>query len=201
MHDITRPLHERMLMYPGNPPVKFRTLRQASASSSALISLALGSHTGTHIDAPAHVIPGGVGTASYSLEQMIGACEVIDLSAVANVINDSDLPATTQPRLLLKTKNSSGSIDVFNENFVALAESAATLLIERGIKLIGIDAPSIKKRGVSDNVHHLLLQAGIVILEGLWLKDVAAGYYELLCLPLAVDLDGAPVRAALRPLD
>lgn len=196
--DITRPITPGMTIYPGNPEVVFQTTQIASASSSALTKMTLGSHTGTHIDAPSHIESGGANTDAYTLNAMIGQAEVIDLSALETIITAHDLPPTTKPRILLKTRNSSDPLDQFNPNFIALDESAAHELVKRGLTLIGIDGPSIKKKGVKDMTHQILLQAGIVILEGVQLINAPAGTYELLCLPLAVSLDGAPVRAILR---
>lgn len=200
--DITRPIHPSMAIYPGNPQVAFEQTQVASATSSALTRVSLGSHAGTHLDAPSHIDPTGKGTAMYSLEQLCGPCEVIDVRAAARVILAADLPPPpaggSAPRVLIKTANSDGDIDEFVPDFVALADTAAQELISRGVQLVGIDAWSIKKKGVRDNVHKLLLGAGIAIVEGLWLYGVQPGRYELYCLPLKVDLDGAPVRAILK---
>jgi len=198
MIDITRPIHPHMAIYPGNPAVVFESMQAASATSSALTNISLGSHTGTHLDAPSHIDPQGNGTAQYELDQLCGPCEVIDVRSAARVILTADLPATTAERVIIKTVNSDGDIDAFVPDFVALADTAAEELIRRGIKLVGIDAWSIKKKGVRDKVHELLLQAGVAIVEGLWLNGVQPGQYQLYCLPLKVDLDGAPVRAALQ---
>ncbi len=200
--DMSRPIHPGMALYPGNPAVTFESVAWAMNGASALTTLTLGSHTGTHIDAPAHIYSLGAGTDGYALEAMVGPAQVMDLSAVAELIKAKDLPATFAPRVIIKTRNSQGNIDIFHPGFVALAESAAQELAGRGVILVGIDAPSIKKKGAKDSVHKILLDAGMVILEGLWLKDVPAGEYELLCLPLAVvGLNGAPARAILRTLD
>lgn len=201
--DITRPVHETMALYPDNPAVEFELVRDASAGGSALTRITLGSHTGTHIDAPSHIVAGAQGTGLYDLEQMNGPAVVVAVSDVAGTITAVDIPETVSSgveRVLLKTSNSAGDRDVFDPDFVAFDESAAQTFVERGVRLVGIDALSVKRRGVQDRVHQILLDAGIVILEGLWLADVLPGQYELLCLPLRVDLDGAPARAVLRTL-
>jgi arylformamidase len=187
-----------MAIYPSNPPVAFRSVTGASATSSALTEITFGSHTGTHIDAPSHIHNGDASAGVYDLSRFIGHATVCDLSFCRNVIGEDDVAGVTGERVLLKTANSNLSVDLFDESFVALKEAAAHALVAKGILLIGIDGPSIKKRGVHDRVHELFLQAGVVIVEGLYLKGVAAGEYELICLPLPVDLDGAPVRAVLR---
>jgi arylformamidase len=196
--DITRPIHPGMAIYPNNPAVLFEQLQTASAQTSALTKITIGSHTGTHIDAPSHITAEAVGTGQYSLDQLNGPCTVIDLTAVANIITDDDIPVTSTERIILKTQNSFSDRDTFDETFIALDERAAQKLVEAGVKLVGIDALSIKKKGVKDQVHHIFLDAGVIIVEGLWLANVEPGDYELLCLPLPVDLDGAPVRVVLR---
>lgn len=196
--DISRPIHAGMAVYPGNPPVAVQNVQTATNGESALSVISFGSHTGTHIDAPSHIIDGAPGVDMYNLEQMIGQAEVVDVSNVKTVITATDLPLTTSSRALLKTSNSNQDINSFSPDFVALDESAAKELVSRGVRLVGIDALSIKKKGVRDNVHKILLDAGIIILEGLWFNGVESGSYHLMCLPLPViNCDGAPVRAVL----
>lgn len=200
MIDISRPVHEKMALYPGNPTVTLKRVRTATATTTALTAISFGSHTGTHLDAPSHALPQGHGTTHFPLNQLNGPCEVIDLTHISQVILGADLPPTQEARLLLKTRNSYTDIDIFDPAFIALADSCAEELVKRGVTLIGIDGPSIKKQGAHDTVHTQLLTASIAIIEGLWLADVGPGRYELLCLPLPLDTDGAPVRAVLRPL-
>ncbi|MBI1833229.1 MAG: cyclase family protein [Candidatus Andersenbacteria bacterium] len=185
-----------MAIYPGNPAVVLEEAATASNTSSALTRITLGSHTGTHIDGLSHITKGAAGTGSYALEPFIGEAQVIAVDA--ETITAAILPKTAVERVLIKTKNSAVDINTFDPDFVALDESAAQELVNRGIKLIGIDGPSIKKKGVRDRTHAILLDAGIVIIESLWLNTVEIGSYELICLPLAVDLDGAPARVVLR---
>jgi len=197
--DISRPINPGMAIYPGNPDVILKQISEATVTSSALTSISLGSHTGTHIDAPSHIKAGAAGVDVYPLGQFIGEVQVIDLSHIESVISSGDLTATPVSRVLIRTRNSQGDVNMFDPAFVALDESAAQEFVKRGVKLVGIDAPSIKKKGVKDKTHEILLDAGVVIVEGLWMPEVAAGTYELLCLPLPVkNLDGAPVRAMLR---
>ncbi len=196
--DITRAIHESMAIYPGNPVVVVQPVQAAGPATSALTRLILGTHTGTHLDAPAHIDARGAGTATYSLSQLNGPATVLDLTAVSAVVSRRDLPAKLPARVLLKTKNSAGDPDHFDPDFVALDESAAEYLVQQRVRLVGIDGPSIKKRGSQDSVHRQLLAAGIAIVEGLWLGEVKQGDYELICLPLSIDSDGAPVRAVLR---
>ncbi len=188
-----------MAIYPNNPPVSIRNIQKASNGVSALSEITLGSHTGTHIDAPLHIDPVGLGPEVFALDQFVGSCDVVDITQDVSVIHAADIPQTTSPRVLFKTQNSSGEINVFDPDFTALAEDAAEELIRRGVRLIGIDALSIKKKGVKDRVHELFLKSNIVIIEGLWLHNVTPGPYELICMPLSIaGIDGVPARAILR---
>lgn len=196
--DISRPIHAHMAIYPQNPAVNIATIREASSGKTALSEITLGSHTGTHIDAPSHIHSGGKGVDVYSLEQLIGDAQVVEIDSSVETINGKDIPPTSCERVLLKTKNSQNDINTFVDSFVALSEDGAQELLRRNIRLIGVDGFSIKKRGVADRVHELFLDAGVVIVEGLYLQQVAPGSYRLICLPLpVVGVDGAPVRAVL----
>lgn len=196
--DITRRIHAGMAVYPANPAVSIEPVRKAAPGQSSVSLITLGSHTGTHIDAPSHIQAGAVGSYHYALDHMNGPAELIDLSQITQAISADLLPPTQSPRVLIKTTSSLQDPDVFYPDFIALLDSAATELVARGIILVGIDSPSIKPRGVHNDVHRILLEAGVIILEGLQLKAVESGLYDLICLPLAIDADGAPVRAALR---
>lgn len=200
--DITREITPDMAIYPNNPEVAFELVQEAGEGKNALSRVTLGTHTGTHIDTPRHIHADGEGALTYSLEQMNGACEVVDLTHVKSVITSEDIPPDKGgeggSRVLFKTHNSAGDPNVFDDDFVALDDSAAEELVSRGVKLVGLDALSIRKRGTKNRVHETLIDAGIVIVEGLRLADVAAGQYELLCLPIKWNLDGAPARVVLR---
>lgn len=197
--DISRPIHAGMAIYPNNPSVSIRNIQKAIDGASALSEITIGSHTGTHIDALAHIDPMGSGVDAYSLDQLVGACDVIEVAYDVSVIHEVDLSQTTTPRVLIKTRNSSQNPDEFDPDFVALAEDAAQELMWRGVRLVGIDALSIKKKGVKDRVHEIFLREGVCILEGLYLADAPAGSHELLCLPLPISgIDGVPARAILR---
>lgn len=199
MIDISRPIHSKMAVYPNNSGFSVKTIQKAGNGISALSEITLGSHTGTHIDALSHIDLLGWGTENYTLDQLIGSCDVLEISNNVLVVHADDIPSTTTPRVLFKTQNSAGNPDIFDPEFTALAEDAAQELASRGVCLVGIDALSIKKKGVQDRVHETFLRAGICILEGLWFADVSAGVYELLCLPLPITgIDGVPVRAILR---
>ncbi|HSX24991.1 MAG TPA: cyclase family protein [Candidatus Andersenbacteria bacterium] len=196
--DISRPIHPDMAIYPNNPGVSMEPVQTASADQSGLTTITLGSHTGTHIDALSHIKANGSGIEQFDLNQFIGPVDVVEIPNDTSVITAQDIPETTSPKIIFKTKNSERPINEFDPDFVAIDETAAQELVRRNIVLVGIDALSIKKKGVHDRVHAILLEANIVILEGLYMADVDAGKYNLICLPLSIaGIDGVPARAVL----
>ena len=198
--DITRTIHPDMAIYPNNPGVTFEQTQRAGEGKNSLSNVSLGTHTGTHIDTPAHIHDGGQGALAYSLEQLCGPCVVVDVTDAETVISAEQIPVTEHGRVLFKTKNSAQDPDTFSDEFVALDDSAAAACVERGFTVVGLDALSIRRRGTENQVHETLIDNDVVIIEGLWLAAVEPGEYELLCLPIKWDLDGAPARCALRPL-
>lgn len=197
--DISWPLAPGVCVYPGNPELRI-TPRVGKTSVHSEISI--GSHTGTHIDAPRHVFQRGKGIDTVSLGALIGPCRVLDCTKSKRAITVADL----QPhrilrgeRILVKTKNSRLGRKVFYTDYVYLDGDAAEWLAARRIKLFGIDYLSVKQRGSADNrPHTALLERNIPIIEGLNLKDVRPGRYQLVALPLKfVGLDGAPARVVL----
>lgn len=202
--DISVPITKDTVVYPGNPP--FETEVSVSESSkSRLTKLSFSSHFGTHIDAPNHADQSMGGIESYDLERFVGVCRVIDCGDCQGAVDRETLERAQieqGDRILLKTTNSSRGLDTFYEDFVYVHPEAALYLAEVGVALVGIDYFSIKQRGSTDNRPHIaLLAKGIPIIEGVNLRDVEAGQYELLALPLALDgIDGSPCRAVLRTL-
>jgi arylformamidase len=202
--DISLPIHDGMVVYEGDPAVSVTAAMSRERGDPANVSLLrLGSHTGTHVDAPAHFLAGTASVDALALDVLVGPALVAELTA-SRTVERADLaalPLQGHTRLLLKTRNSSlWDRDSFSRDYVALSVEAARLLVERGFRLVGIDYLSIEAFAVTGHpVHTTLLGAGIAILEGLDLRRVTPGVYELLCLPLRVaGADGAPCRAVLR---
>lgn len=202
--DISLPIHSRMVVYEGDPGVEVAPRLEIARGDTANVSLlSMGSHTGTHVDAPAHFIEGGATVEALPLDVLIGPALVAEVTS-APVIGRRDLealPLEGVSRLLLKTHNSLlWARGAFTRDFVALELAGARYLTERGLRLIGIDYLSIEPfHSPGHPVHRHLLGAGVVILEGLDLARVTPGTYELVCLPLpARGIDGAPCRAVLR---
>ncbi len=205
--DISVGIHPGMLTWPSDPSVEVEPVSRVARGDPASVSqLHLGSHTGTHVDPPFHFIEDGPTVDELPLDSLMGPASVVDLTGTAGEITTSDLNAldldSAVERILLKTPNSKiwrEASPTFPGNYASLSPEAAQWLVDRGIRLVGTDFLSIERRGVPGHPTHLtLLEAGVVIVEGLNLTSVAPGNYELVCLPLKiVDGDGAPARAIL----
>ena len=199
--DVSVPIRDGMLHYSGNPPVHVTRVSSIEQGDPANVSeLDLGAHSGTHVDAPAHFLTGGAGAETLPLEVLIGPADVVDATSATVALDlvtlrDLELLPPGSERILFKTRNSQlWSRDEFTRDFVRLDGEAAAYLVERGAKLLGIDYLSI---GDAD-AHRILLSAGVVCVEGLDLRGIEPGPYELICLPLKlVGSDGAPARAVL----
>lgn len=202
--DITRPLYPGMPVWPGDHPVEDTpTSRIADGQNANVSCWTLSSHTGTHVDPPLHFEPDGTAVHEMDLGVLCGICRVLDLSNVHGHITAEQLKyGEGATRLLLKTRNSASDPAIFHEDFTALTRGAAEWLAGNHVRLIGVDGPSVEPFQSEDYaVHHTLLRAGIIIVEGLMLRDVAAGDYELVCAPLPWrGGDGSPCRALLKPL-
>ncbi len=201
--DISLPLNNDTPTYPGNVPLSVSIHHAMPEYPTQLSSIIFGSHTGTHIDAPAHAIAGMPSLDKIPLDKFIGPCRVLDFSESSGESITQEMlqkkNIKTDERILLKTRNSIRGFREFYDDYVYLDGDAADYLAKAGIALIGIDSLSIKKRGGPDQRPHTsLLSKNIPIVEGLDMGTVAEGEYELICLPLNfTDIDGAPARAVL----
>src|SRR5215831_18682583 len=200
--DLSVPIYGGMVHWPDNPPIELDAIMHVERGDVATVStLKMGTHTGTHFDAPIHFLPGGSGTDAVPLENLVGPAMVIEIEDPSAVrwaelrkhkIGESE-------RLLFKTLNSQRcwNSSGFVSDFVSLAEDAANHLAELKTLAIGIDYLSAG----SPDVHRTLLRAGVANIEGLNLSEVSPGEYEFICLPLRIrGGDGAPARALLKPL-
>jgi len=212
IYDVSLPLSSATPTYPGDPGLEIKQWRALARGDAANVSLInFGLHSGTHVDAPAHFIAGGARVESLSLESLIGEAEVVEVGNDVRVIDESFVVANCSrgsQRVLFKTRNSAFWNDQqsgFREDFTFIAPDAARRLAESGIKLVGIDYLSVEEfKSEQYGTHHALLSRGIVIVEGLDLRAVPAGFYELICLPLKIaegSGDGAPARVILRTKD
>lgn len=200
--DVSVPLREGMPIYSGNPGFGIHLDSAIADGAGANVSkVTMGAHSGTHVDGPRHFFDDGAGAETLPLDAMIGPAEVVELPGIGlgpideAALRGAGIPAGTE-RLLLKTPNSRlWERDEFTHDFARLDGSGADYALEIGLRLIGIDYLSI---GDGD-AHRALLGNGVVALEGLDLREVAPGPYEMYCLPLRlVGSDGAPARVALR---
>jgi len=204
VHDISLTLRQRMPVYPGEPPPLLEPTSQMERGEPYNLSrLTIGTHTGTHIDAPRHFLPSGTSVDQIPVDLLVGPALVVQM-AVEQEIAAADLEASAIPpgteRLLFKTRNSRLlDDDDFRRDFVYVTLDAARWLVERGVRLVAIDYLSVERMDAQPNVvHQTLLRAGVVIVEGADLRQVAPGPYLLACLPLKIEgADGSPVRAVL----
>ena len=211
IYDISVPVAPGMIpTYPGDPVIEIESWSALSRGDAANVSaLHFGAHTGTHIDAPAHFIADAPEVWTLPLETLIGPARVVELPDDVRAINSTHIIMQEfdgATRVLFKTRNSAFWNDQraeFRRDFTYLTADGARTLVGRGVKLVGIDYLSIEQFGSTTfEAHIALLARGVVILEGLDLRAVPAGTYELICLPLKIaggSGDGAPVRAVLRP--
>jgi arylformamidase len=202
--DVSVPLDARTPTYPNNTPFSLEPMKRvAEGGSSNVSTLHMSAHTGTHVDAPFHFFDAGVGTEALALDLLIGRARVVELTTRKGIsAEDLDpLDLSEDVRLLIKTHNSHlwGSSE-FHSDYIGVTESGARHLVNHGVKLVGVDYLSVEAyKTPGAPAHHLLLGAGVVVIEGLNLGDVDPGIYELLCLPLRiVGSDGAPARVVLR---
>lgn len=206
--DISVPLRAAMPVWPGSPGFRSSTLAEIGVDSPARVSrIDMEVHTGTHVDAPCHFLAGGSTVERLPLDALVGPAEVAACGVGGPIgrreLERLDLPPDAE-RLLLKTPNSrlwSKASTEFQPGFAALSLEGARWVVERGLRLFGIDYLSVQRFADGPQTHRVLLAAGVVLLEGLDLSRVEPGCYELLCLPILLPgLEAAPARAVLRPL-
>jgi arylformamidase len=205
IYDVSMPLRDGMPVYEGNPPFR-RVVTHVLGKEGAPVNesrLELGSHCGTHIDAPLHFEKDGFAADAVPLENLVGPARLLHFPD-RNCVDRPDLEPLDWKgieRVLFRTRNSEHWVKStsFDKNFVYLTGPAAQFLVERKVKLVGIDSLGIEKFGSKDHpAHHALLRAGVTVVEGLYLVHVPAGDYTLFCGPLRiVGGEGAPARALL----
>lgn len=205
--DISVPLRNGMVNWPGT--IEFRSQRISDVDRGDLYSISsleLHTHTGTHMDAPCHFIPGTTGIDTLPFDATIGPARLLLIEAV-DVIGPEELEAfriERGERIIIKTRNSETDWPArpFNEDYVHLTLKGAVYLAEAGTRCVGIDYLSVA--AFVDKIaetHRALLEAGVWIIEGLDLSGVEPGDYEMVCLPLRIEgADGSPCRALLRPI-
>ncbi len=205
IHDISVPLSAFLPVYPGDPSVELKRLTDvARGDEYTLTTVQMTVHAGTHVDAPLHFIPGGAAASALDLGVLMGPARVVEMTLVERSIGAADLMAANVPegstRLLFKTKNSRlWERGGFQPDFVGFSPEGARWLVERGVRLVGIDYVSIDPPDTTRfEAHRILLDSSVIIVEGLCLKDVSPGAFELVCLPLRIEgTEASPARAVL----
>jgi arylformamidase len=203
VYDVTVPLATGLPVYPGDPPFEIEAAAGLGSAPFRLSRLSLTTHTGTHVDAPAHFLEGGATIDQLPLEILVGKARVVEIVARER-IDRSDLEAQDlrdDLRVLLKTRMSGQLLRPgYQTDHLYLTKDAAQYLAQAGLKLVGFDYLSVDRHGSVDfPTHAALLGAGVVLIEGLDLSEVEPGEYDLTCLPLRVaGGDGAPARVILR---
>ena len=191
-------------VYPSDIELAVDRVQSRAGGDPANVSrLVCSTHCGTHVDAPAHFLDGQPGVDEVPLNALLGPCWVADATAVPDRLDAATLAGIDIPsdaaRVLFRTTNSAlWDAPRFTEQFVALTPDAAELLVERGVRLVGIDYLSVAPYDDPAPTHEALLRAGVTILETLDLREVEPGWWTLTCLPLRLtNADGAPARAVL----
>lgn len=212
IYDVSVPISSQTPTYPGDPGIDIRQwLSLEKGDVANVTALYLGAHTGTHLDAPAHFIREGKTIASLDLDTLIGEARVVEIPKETYEISENLVEShcpVGPTRVLFKTRNSefwSQETSEFRTDFTYISAGAARRLVANGIKLVGIDYLSVERfQSETFETHEILLSHGVVIIEGLDLRAVGGGVYELICLPLKIaggTGDGAPARVVLRSHD
>lgn len=205
--DISLTISPDLPVWPGVPKVRFETIMDVMEGDIATDhSVFFNIHTGTHVDAPSHFIASGATIENLPIDVFLGPVIVKKIPETFSFIDSAILENLNIPegtlRLLFHTRNSrywESGTNEFQPDFVALTADGAQWLVDRAIKLVGIDYLSIQRFIDGPATHQILLSAGVVVLEGLNLSQVEAGEYDLICLPLKFHgLEGAPARAILK---
>ena len=202
--DVSVPLAPGIPTYPGNPPFEFEAIKRiANGDSSNVSRMVIGTHSGTHVDAPLHFFPDAAGADALPLDLLLGRARVVDLPKRGGITAEdlAEVGLREDLRVLFKTPNSAlWNGTEFKPDYTHLTESGAKYLVEQGVKVVGVDYLSVegfKKPGAP--AHRALLSQGVVIIEGLNLSDAEPGMYEMYCLPLRIaGADGAPARVVLK---
>ena len=207
--DISLPFHTNMWHWPTDPPARAERIKDRDKGDPvSLMEIQWVDHTGTHIDAPLHFIAGGKTIDQMPMNATVGRARVIEIKDTESIKVEALVPYNIRrgERILFKTLNSSKYFpdDSFFEDYVYIDPPAAHYLVERGVRVVGIDYISVgsfRHQQKNGETHQTLLNSGVYIIEGLNLSKVKPGRYELLCLPILLERgDAGPARAILRPI-
>ena len=202
--DVSVPLAAGIPAYPGNPEFELHPIKRiADGDSSNVSRLVMGTHTGTHVDAPRHFFDDGAGVDGLRLDLLLGRARVVEITKRGGIgaAELAEAGLREDIRVLLKTSNSALWNGMgFHPDYTHLTEAGARYLVDQGVKVVGIDYLSVeqfKKAGAP--AHRAMLSQGVIIIEGLNLAEADPGMYEMYCLPLRIaGADGAPARVILK---
>ncbi len=198
LYDLSLPLDAQTPVYPGDPRFKMRPVARMDSDGYCLSHLEMGSHTGTHIDAPCHCIPGGLALDAYPLARFYLTAAVLEVDSLDSLrMEDVVTVERNVQALLFKYRNRSprGECE-------GLSRRAAERIVDAGRLLVGVESLSVDAAQDHDlPIHRLLLEHNVLILENICLLDVPPAIYRLMCFPLPIaGADGGPCRAVLGPI-
>ncbi len=205
IHDISLEIRENMISW-GNDPVskpKIEEGDRSDSTGSVTSEICLESHIGTHIDAPKHFIPEGDSVDMISPNKLIGECRIVDCTGREEEVKEEDVDDFAEDILIFKTRNSDLlSKNKFEEDYIYVSEDACKKIVNCGYQAVGIDYLGIGKYENTKPAHEILLSNGIIVIEGLDLRDISPGKYRFIGLPLKIrNCDGSPIRAVLEDMD
>ncbi len=193
--DVSLQLRNGMITYEGDLPYEEYEFRTHERDRVHIMRVLMETHTGTHVDAPYHMIANGKKVSEFDIDRFVGKALVVEVHG--DRIDESDVPSSIPGIVLFKTKNSN-LYDRFHREYAYLTLSAARKLAKEGAKVVGIDYLSVERFGSTDfEAHKELMSNDVAIVEGLMLANVAPGLHDFICLPLKMDEDGAPCRAII----
>lgn len=197
--DISMDLNEKTVVWTGDPQPKLTPILRQPKDQCNFTWLDFGAHAGTHVDAPFYLFRDKWTSDKIPFDRLIGPCQVIDLTHVADMITDADLKGVqiTRPIVLIKTKNSYDQMKTYHADHVAMTPAAATYLMDQGVFTIGYDYQSFERDGKNE-LHGLLMARDVISIDNLRLAEAESGEYEFVCLPIKVTgIDAGPARAIL----
>jgi arylformamidase len=206
LYDISLTYSKNLPIWPGDPEIELKQISSIQDGELANVThLSMCVHAGTHVDAPDHFLGNDQTVEDIPIDLMVGPAAVIKITTDKTItkedLDDIDFPVKIK-RILFKTTNSDfwkAGIKEFQEGFIGLSPEAAAYLVELGIEVLGVDYLSVAPYYDPAPTHKILLEAGVLIIEGLDLSRVEPGEYTLICPPLKISgSDGAPARVLLQ---
>ena len=206
LYDISLTIADDLPVWPGDPKIKLKKISKIEDGEEANVThISACVHIGTHVDAPDHFLGNGQTVENLPLDLLVGAAFVVELHVDGQVsavdLQSASIPEGTK-RLLIKTANSqlwAEGVKEFNSDFIALEVDAAAYLVNQGVEVVGVDYLSVAPFTDPAPTHRILLEEGVLIIEGLDLSGIEPGEYTLMCLPLKISgSDGAPARVLLQ---